>query len=159
MVSIFLNDQYRDLQEPKFKLDDSKSAEPQFIQEAKFKDSYSTYFKQKNMAELDKVKIYNIIRGNMSVESIERVESNADFTTKKVRDTQDPLDLWRIIKKTHVCGRTGVDLIDEANVQSMYHGLRMRQNETVPEFKLRYERALRSICLISMRPAKQSTSS
>ena len=100
--------------------------------------------KQKYEADLDKVKVYNAIRGNMSLESVERVESDADFTLKNVRANQDPLELWRIIKKTHVRGRTGVDKLDRASANEEYHNLKMRSGESLPEFKLRLERAIRA---------------
>ena len=105
MIYMFLNDSYKVVVEPKYKEDESPSAEPEAIQIKKFCDIHSAYVKQKNDMEFEKVKVYNTIRGNMSVESIERVESDPDFILKNVRTTQDPLELWKIVKKTHVRGR------------------------------------------------------
>lgn len=76
--------------------------------------------------------------------SIECVESDPDFVLKNVRATQDPLELWRIIKKTHVRGRTGIDLINRVNVDEAYNTLKMRSGESLPEFKLRFDRAVRA---------------
>ena len=80
----------------------------------------------------------------MSTESIERVESDPDFTIKNVKASQDPLELWRIIKNTHVRGRTGIDMIDQVHVDEAYNSLRMRSGESLPEYKLRFDRAVRA---------------
>jgi hypothetical protein len=143
--SIFTQDAYQIPLEPHFDREEAlNSEEPKALIQRKFFTRYDLWLKQKHVFDQDKVKVYNAIRGNMSQESIERVEADPFFTSLKIRETQDPLEFWRLIKKTHVRGRTGNEVVDQINVEEMFNNIRMRQNESAVEFKTRFERALKA---------------
>jgi hypothetical protein len=96
--------------------------------------------KKLEQMESNKPLLFGTIMAQLSRESKERIKRDA--TWDQVSRRQDPLDLWILIGATHQGSGVGVRLVDQLAAQEHYHNLRQNREESVFNFKRRYEQAV-----------------
>jgi len=93
----------------------------------------------------DKIRLYWLIKGQLSVESLDAVKQHLLADWAKLEISRDPLVLWNALKETHTSYSTGLKQADEAKARQMYSGYRQGKDQSLTDFKERYEGILRSM--------------
>ena len=100
--------------------------------------------KQNRQSERDKVAWFSIILGLLSQESEDLVQAEDDW--EDTNNEQDPLELWRIVERTHLTRVTGSTALDRDNAMREYNKVRHYESgDTLPEYKKRHERAIEAL--------------
>ena len=94
-----------------------------------------------------RTQIYQTIWGQLSVDSKEKVRQNANYSSAESDENgrPDPLELWRIIARTHLVRSTGNIILDRIEAKTTYDRIRQGFNESLGDFKLRFDRALEAL--------------
>ena len=89
----------------------------------------------------DKVSWFSVIQSVLSQESEDLVQAEDDW--EEVELEQDPLELWRLVERTHLTRVTGSTVLDQDNAMTEYNKVRQYdRNESIQEYKKRHERAV-----------------
>ena len=91
----------------------------------------------------DKPKLYAVIIGNLSKESLDRIKLE-EKKYKKCQKTEDPLLLWLLIVRTHLTTDSVHRNPEEAraDVREEYSRLRQKVGQSVISFKDAYDNVL-----------------
>ena len=147
--SFIANDRYYEPTEPiEPDADSSKKASRRDqIMWSVYEDEMKSWTKVINKNLEDRTKMYEIIWGQLSNQSKEKIRSNANFADAEVDEggRQDPLALWKIIASTHLVLSTGSDLLDRAAAKNIYDRIRQGNTESLGDFKLRFDRAIEAL--------------
>ena len=112
------------------------------------KDLYMEAYRERRkiIASMEEKKLgcYQLIWSTLSTESRAKLRQRPDFVTKVEHD-MDPLELWKAIEAVHLVAATGSAAHDISRAREIYDGLRQRRAESLAEFKLRTDTALRSL--------------
>ena len=95
----------------------------------------------------ERTQMYQIIWGQLSNESKEKVRQNHKFAEAESDDEMrpDPLALWKIIASTHLVKSTGNILLDRSQAKSAYERIKQGYSESLGDFKLRFDRAIEAL--------------
>jgi hypothetical protein len=91
----------------------------------------------------------------ISRESIDRLSRVKGFIDLYEGDADDPLQLWLMIKKSHLTigGITAVSTADDRDmVMKAFYDVKMRNGESLHEYKKRFDGIIRSMELLKVRP-------
>jgi hypothetical protein len=90
-------------------------------------------------AEDSKPKLYHAILSILSSEGEEAVRKHKNFKTK-AEDPKDPLELWRVVRETHMVPSNNPD-VDTVKMQCRYKyaSIKMSDYETIASFKPRFD--------------------
>ena len=91
----------------------------------------------------EKVSWFSVILSVLSPASKDLVEAENEWETVNV--DQDPLELWRLIERTHLTHVTGSTDIDRADAMDAYIAVVQLKDETLPDYKKRHERAIQAL--------------
>ena len=91
----------------------------------------------------DKVSWFSTILIILSQAPKDLVEAEDDWND--VLENQSPLRLWRLIEKTHLAKITGSTDIDRDNAMEEYNAVRQEKNESLADYKKRFERTVRAL--------------
>jgi len=91
----------------------------------------------------EKVEWFAFIISILSTASKDLVEAEDDWADTELE--QDPLQLWRIVERTHLTNITGSTDIDRHNAMETYNSCRQERNESSLEYKKRFERAVSAL--------------
>ena len=116
-----------------------KALEAKWLNEIKIQGSEEAKRKQ------DKIKLYWLIRGQMSVESIDKVKEHLMERWAILEAKQDPLELWEALKQTHTSYSTGLKKADAAKAREAYYKFRQYASESLTSYKDRFEVLLRAM--------------
>ena len=99
---------------------------------------------KKDLAIADeKVSWFSVILSVLSPASKDLVEAEDEWET--VNEDQDPLELWRIVERTHLTHVTGSTDIDRADAMDAYNSVVHLKDEPLPDYKKRHERAIQAL--------------
>ena len=90
--------------------------------------------------ERNRTSLYAVIWGQLSSESEEAVKQADDWD--EIEISKDPLRLYLRILATHRTANTGFGLQDRRKARDEYHRVRQFGNETISEFKARFDHTL-----------------
>ena len=95
----------------------------------------------------ERTQIYQIIWGQLSVESKEKVRQSPQYPVAESDDNgrPDPLELWKIIARTHLVRSTGNIVLDRVEAKTNYDRIRQGFNESLGDYKLRFDRAIEAL--------------
>ena len=91
----------------------------------------------------DKPGMFAFIKSTLSPESEERVRQHNNWALVEPED--NPLELWRAIKATHIVNAVGNATTDRAAARDHYYRLQQGPTETLQHYKDRFDSALRGI--------------
>ena len=121
--------------------------DPFDIQSMIFWDAYkiacAEVVKEGLRAESQKVEWFALIISILSPASKGLVEAEHEW--EDIEERQDPLELWRIIKRTHLTRITGSTDIDRYNAMEAYNSCKQERHESISEYKKRFERAVSAL--------------
>ena len=70
----------------------------------------------------------------------------AEDDWEDTNNEQDPLELWRIVERTHLTRVTGSTVLDQDNAMREYNRVRhYEKGDSLPEYKKRHERAIEAL--------------
>ena len=90
--------------------------------------------------ESNRTSLYAVIWGQLSSESEEAVKQAEDWD--EIEQSKDPLRLYLRILVTHRTSNTGSGVMDRRNARNAYNSLQQRPDETITDFKKRFDHAL-----------------
>jgi hypothetical protein len=90
--------------------------------------------------ECNRTSLYAVIWGQLSSESEEAVKQAEDWD--EIETSKDPLRLYLRILATHRTANTGFGLQDRRKAREEYNNLRQLNNETITDFKKRFDHTL-----------------
>ena len=93
--------------------------------------------------ESNKPKVYALIKGQLSLESLERVKSLPGWNDVE-RDC-DPIELCRRIVATHLVQAKADEEETKFEARQQFSNCRQQWNESTPEFKKRYDYRIRAL--------------
>ena len=121
--------------------------DPHDIQSMIFWDAYkiacAEVVKEGLRVESEKVEWFALIVSILSPSSKDLVEAEQEW--EDIEERQDPLELWRIIERTHLTRITGSTDIDRYNAMEAYNACRQERHESISEYKRRFERAVSAL--------------
>jgi hypothetical protein len=88
----------------------------------------------------DRPALFALIFAHLSSSSEHKVKEEA--TWDAVFAARDPLELWKIISKTHIAPITGQTEIDKMTIRRTYNNLAHGKSETIYDFRERFNRTL-----------------
>ena len=91
----------------------------------------------------DRVSWFNVILGQLSDASKDLIEAHDDW--EEANNLQDPLQFWTIIEATHLTAQTGAREIDRDAAMDAYWSLTQGRNETLPNYRRRFERTVAAL--------------
>ena len=102
--------------------------------------------------ERDKVKLYGAMIGNVSHESLDALMRSPEWL--KVDEDKDPLNLWTLIKSTHLVSNSSVgnEDIARADAREKYNTLRQRPGEPLSQFYERYKECIERFSSVRQKP-------
>ena len=88
-----------------------------------------------------RTQIYQTIWGQLSVDSKEKIRQSHMYQSAEsdANGRPDPLELWRIIARTHLVRSTGNIVLDRIEAKTTYDRIRQGYNESLGDFKLRFD--------------------
>ncbi len=86
---------------------------------------------------MNKPKVFNVMLGNMSAESKDKVKQDTNWTT--ILAEQDPLELLKIIKSTHIIGQTNIKRLDTFYARESFETLKQKSGQSLYDFKHVFE--------------------
>jgi len=98
--------------------------------------------REKSIHEMacNRTALYAVIWGQLSSESEEAVKQATNWDD--IESSKDPLLLYKRILETHRTANTGFGLQDRRKARNEYHRLHQLADETISEFKARFDHAL-----------------
>ena len=115
----------------------------------------SEHMKDRRRQTADKVSWFNVILGQLSENSKDLVEANDNW--ENIRDMQDPIGLWEIIEATHLTAQTGARDIDQNAAMDAYWNLAQGRNETLANYRRRFERTVTALTALRHPGAPEET--
>ena len=91
----------------------------------------------------DKPALFAVMWGQLSTESEQVIMQHPRWNVIQERD--DPLELWRAIRDTHVVNAVGQNQVDRMIAREQYGRLRQQPNENITQFKERTDEAIRAM--------------
>ena len=103
--------------------------------------------KMMNKHYQERTQMYQILWGQLSNDSKEKIRQNHQFAAAEHdRDgSPDPLQLWRIIAQTHLIESTGNILLDQDEAKMTYSKIKQRYAESLGDYKLRFDRTIEAL--------------
>lgn len=87
--------------------------------------------------------LWGLVWGQLSAESEEQIRKEEGWTAADA--AKDPLELWKLVRKTHQVGASGVAVIDLVEATNNYSRLRQGQSELISSFKRRTDEAIAAL--------------
>jgi len=103
----------------------------------------------------NKSKLYWLIRGNMSAESVDRVKAYLGAKFDDLEESADPLLLWRAIRDTHTAYSTGSNYSDAARVKLAYNNIKQYPGESLSGYKDRIDVAVKAMIAVGLTPPSE----
>jgi hypothetical protein len=88
----------------------------------------------------DRPALFALIFAHLTPASEHKVKEEAAWDA--VFAARDPLELWKLISKTHIAPTTGQTEIDKMSIRRIYSGLAQGKSETIYDFRERFQRTL-----------------
>ena len=98
----------------------------------------------------DKAKLFWLMRGNMSIESTDKVREHMLDDWDQLKITQCPLTLYNAIKVTHTAFTTGANRNDASEAKRSYHEAKQGQFESLADYKDRMETMIRAMTSLGL---------
>lgn len=86
-----------------------------------------------------KTKLYGTIMGQLSADSLLRIKEETAWSA--VQASCDPLELWKLVTKTHLVSTSGVKSEDRMTVRREYQGVVQLPDEALGDFITRFNNA------------------
>jgi hypothetical protein len=87
--------------------------------------------------------LWGLIWAQLSAESEEQIRKEEGWAAADA--SKDPLELWKLVRKTHQVGASGVAVIDLVEATDNYSRLRQGQSELISSFKRRTDEAIAAL--------------
>ena len=148
LESIFRTEQYEDPPDPVQKEmyseeELSKKNDTYGLLRLQLQEEVKERVKVLSQIALDKKRLFAVMWGQLSPESEQIIMQHAEWAAISAKD--DPLQLWKAIKDTHVVTATGQVILDRMSARDQYTRLRQDARETLVSFKERTDEALRAL--------------
>mmetsp|Transcript_20619 Transcript_20619/g.28513 ORF Transcript_20619/g.28513 Transcript_20619/m.28513 type:complete len:440 (-) Transcript_20619:688-2007(-) len=111
---------------------------PHGLLKALYLQEMKTYESEKLKLKEKRPILFALLYNQMTKES-QQVCSRDPSYKYVVDEKDDPLELWIIMRKTHLESQTGINALDRQAALQMQHSLKQGANESILEFKKRYE--------------------
>ena len=97
----------------------------------------------------DYVKIYGILKNQISRESKDAVAKLPEYEAE-CEAIKNPFNLWKALEKVHLTCVTADSVSDKIEAQKVYNEIKQLQNETLVEYKTRFETAYKAAVVLNM---------
>ena len=104
-----------------------------------YKNDRIEYTKATQKFDEDKTKMFGLLMGNISPASELLIRADPDWTANTVEAKSDPLDLVKIIVKSHLSENTGSSDLDKMACMREYSSFKLRDNENLSDYRRRLE--------------------
>jgi|Transcript_19602 hypothetical protein len=121
LLSCIVEDLEEPQNEPPEEPDDAKDK----IEMVKFEAANKRYEDRQEKIADEKKKLFGVLMGTLSAESLAEVETHADFKTLK----KDPLKLMKIIEATHLLGCIGATRAEREAIKASYNDIQQGEKE------------------------------
>ena len=102
------------------------------------KETVRVRIKRLAALEENKPKLYAVIKGQLSRESLNRVSAHPDYNAADLK--RDPKKLWSIVINTHLLNCREMDIdVAKTKAQVAFNQCKMMFYESLTDFKVRFE--------------------
>ena len=136
---IFRSGEYPTYPLPNFDPDElTQWNDPAGIKKEEMKETVRVRIKRLAALEENKPKLYAVIKGQLSRESLNRVSAHPDYSTADAN--RDPKKLWSIVVNTHLLNCREMDIdVAKTKAQVAFNQCKMMFYESLADFKVRFE--------------------
>jgi hypothetical protein len=120
-------------------VDDYDLADDEYgINVAEYKDALKEYRRAVNDMKNNRSKLYAMIEGKLSVESLDEVKRHENYETFHIE--KDPLELWKAVKEIHLVSTTcNVEGVVKKTARDSYNRCHQGAYESIISYKERFD--------------------
>ena len=128
------------------------SDDPYGIKKASLMAQIGDNVKRQGKANEEKISLFGLINSTLSKESKQRLQQEESWT--KVNVDQDPLQLWKLIKSTHIGSNTGKSVADMELARQRYYEVKQGTMSLI-DFKRRFDLLVETLTAVGLtKPAE-----
>lgn len=117
--------------------------DPHDVEKVRLREAYKHRDKEVDDMRVDRTSMYAYLISKLSKESYDEIQGHADWQTKKIEDTRDPLDLWLVIKNSHqILTTSKVATVIKKTAREEYSACKQGSFENILDYKRRFDSKL-----------------